>query len=189
MLSIIWSIFILTSIIYGFFSGNYGETANSVIEGGNSAIKLLLTLGASISVWSGIMNIADNCGITNYISILFSPILKFLFPEYKNDKKVMQAVSTNLTANLIGIGNAATPAGLKAIAEMNKGKNKTTNGMTTFIVMNTSSIQIIPTTIIALRISAGSNTPTDIIPCIWISSTTALIVGILATKVFSKIKR
>lgn len=186
MLNIVWSVFILIAIVYGIFSGSGNSTAGSIINGGNSAIQLLITLTGSMAVWSGIMKIADNCGITNALSKLFAPILRFLFPEYKNDENVMNAVSTNITANLIGIGNAATPAGLKAVSAMYTGSNRATIGMSTFIVMNTSSIQIIPATIAAMRISAGSNAPMEIAPCIWISSCTALIVGITATKIFAR---
>ena len=147
-------------------------------------IKLLLTLAGTISLWSGIMAVADSCGITKWLSTLFSPVLKFLFPQYKNNNKVMNYVSINITANLLGLGNAATPAGLKAVSAMYQGDNTANSSMATFIVMNTSSIQLIPTTIVALRISAGSTAPMEIITCIWISSVTALLVGITATKLF-----
>ncbi|MEE0858939.1 MAG: spore maturation protein A [Acutalibacteraceae bacterium] len=186
MMNIIWSILLIIAIIFGILSGNGNEIADSVLNSGNSAIKLLLTLAGSMSIWSGIMAIADKCGITKALSILFSPILKFLFPDYKNNEKVMNAVSTNITANLIGIGNAATPAGLKAVAAMHNGESTANRSMSTFIVMNTSSIQIVPTTIAALRLSANSKAPMEIAPCIWISSLTALIVGITATKLFSR---
>ncbi len=182
MMNYVWSVLILIAIIFGLFSGNTSAVANGVLNGGESAIQLLLTLAGTISIWSGIMAIADCCGVTKWLSILFSPILKLLFPQYKNDEKVMNAVSINITANLLGLGNAATPAGLRAISAMHQGNNKANSSMVTFIVMNTSSIQLIPTTIIALRVSAGSTAPMEIITCIWISSATALIVGITATK-------
>lgn len=184
MMNYVWSAFILIAIFFGIVSGNTSTVANSVLNAGESSIKLLLTLAGTISLWSGIMAVADSCGITKWLSTLFSPVLKFLFPEYKNNIKVMNYVSINITANLLGLGNASTPAGLKAVSAMYQGDNTANSSMATFIVMNTSSIQLIPTTIVALRISAGSTAPMEIITCIWISSVTALLVGITATKLF-----
>lgn len=186
MMNIVWAVLILTAIVFGIFCGNGDLVASSVLSGGEASVKLLLTLAGSISIWSGIMAIADNCGITQSLSTLFNPILRFLFPDHKDDKNVMNAVSTNITANLIGLGNAATPAGLKAIAAMHSGSSKATRSMSVFVVMNTSSIQIVPTTIAALRLAAGSKSPMEIAPCIWISSTVALIVGIAVTKIVTQ---
>lgn len=184
MMNYVWSAFILIAIFFGIVSGNTSTVADSVLNAGESSIKLLLTLAGTISLWSGIMAVADSCGITKWLNTLFSPVLKFLFPQYKNNNKVMNYVSINITANLLGLGNAATPAGLKAVSAMYQGDNTANSSMATFIVMNTSSIQLIPTTIVALRISAGSTAPMEIITCIWISSVTALLVGITATKLF-----
>ena len=184
MMNYVWSAFILIAVFFGIVSGNTSTVADSVLNAGESSIKLLLTLAGTISLWSGIMAVADSCGITKWLSTLFSPVLKFLFPQYKNNNKVMNYVSINITANLLGLGNAATPAGLKAVSAMYQGDNTANSSMATFIVMNTSSIQLIPTTIVALRISAGSTAPMEIITCILISSVTALLVGITATKLF-----
>lgn len=188
MMNYIWAIFILISIIFAIFTGKGSEIGGALLSSGETSVSLLLTLAGTISLWSGIMAIADSSGITKGLSTLFSPILKLLFNDYKNDNKVMNAVSTNITANLIGLGNAATPAGLKAIANMYNGENQINNSMATFIVMNTSSIQIIPTTIAALRLSKGSAAPMEIAPCIWISSICALFVGIISTKICGIIK-
>ena len=185
-MNFVWAILILIAIIFGIFSGSGDMVASSVLSGGQASIKLLLTLAGSISIWSGIMAIADSCGITEGLSVLFKPVLRFLLPDYKNDQKVMNAVSTNITANLIGLGNAATPAGLKAVAAMHSGGNKASRGMSTFVVMNTSSIQLVPTTIAALRMASGSKAPMEIAPCIWISSATALVVGIAATRICTR---
>lgn len=183
MMNFVWAILTLIAILFGVLLGNGDLVAASVLSGGEAAVKLLLTLAGTISVWSGIMAIADRCGITNGLSILFKPVLKFLFPDHKNNKEAMNAISTNITANLIGLGNAATPAGLKAVAAMHNGGDTANRGMSVFVVMNTSSIQLVPTTIAALRLSNGSSSPMEIAPCIWISSVAALAVGIMATKI------
>lgn len=183
MMNYIWAILIIIAIVFSIITGKGSEIGNALLSCGEASIKLLLTLAGTISLWSGIMAIADKGGITKALSTLFSPVLKLLFSDYKNDSTVMDAVSTNITANLIGLGNAATPAGLKAISGMYNGENKINNSMATFIVMNTSSIQIIPTTIVALRLAKGSTAPMEIAPCIWISSICALLVGIASTKI------
>ncbi|MEF2919978.1 MAG: nucleoside recognition domain-containing protein [Acutalibacteraceae bacterium] len=182
MMNYVWSVLIITAIIYSLLTNNTTAIGNGIIESGKTSVELLLTLAGTISIWSGIMAVAENCGITKWLSFLFRPILNFLFPQHKNNEKIMNSVSVNITANLLGLGNAATPAGLKAVAAMYEGDKTANKSMATFVVMNTSSIQLIPTTIIALRVSAGSNAPMEIITCIWISSVVALFVGIMATK-------
>ena len=189
MINYIWAVLMLVAIIFSIITGNGNEVGNAFLSSGKASVDLLLTLAGTISLWSGVMAIADKSGITYNLSVLFNPVLKFLFKDYKSDKKVMEAVSTNITANLIGLGNAATPAGLKAIASMYTGENKINNSMATFVVMNTSSIQIIPTTIAALRFAKGSNAPMEIAPCIWVSSICALAVGILSVKLCGAIQK
>lgn len=188
MMNYIWAILVLVSIVFAITTGKGSEIGGALLSSGEASINLLLTLASTVSLWSGVMAIADSSGITKSLSTLFRPVLKLLFSDYKDDDIVMNAVSTNITANLIGLGNAATPAGLKAIASMYKGENKINNSMATFIVMNTSSIQIVPTTIVALRLSKGSTAPMEIAPCIWISSICALLVGIISTKLCGYIK-
>ncbi|MEE1281045.1 MAG: nucleoside recognition domain-containing protein [Acutalibacteraceae bacterium] len=183
MMNYVWAILVLVAIIFAIATGKGNEIGSALLSSGETSVNLLLTLAGTISLWSGIMAIAESSGITKGLSTLFNPVLKLLFKDYKDDNKVMDAVSTNITANLIGLGNAATPAGLKAIASMYNGENKINNSMATFIVMNTSSIQIVPTTIVALRLAKGSNAPMEIAPCIWISSICALLVGIASTKI------
>lgn len=183
MMNYIWAILILISIVFSVITGKGNEIGGALLNSGEASINLLLTLAGTISLWSGVMAISDRCGITKALSMLFNPVLRLLFSDYKNDSKVMDAVSTNITANLIGLGNAATPAGLKAISGMYTGENKINNSMATFIVMNTSSIQLVPTTIVALRLAKGSSAPMEIAPCIWISSICALLVGIISVKI------
>lgn len=185
MMNIVWAVIIIASVTYALISGNGISASGAIFKGCENSIKLLLTLTGSMAVWSGIMNIADKSGVSEAVSILFSPVLKLLFPEYKNDKKVMGHISTNITANLIGIGNAATPAGLKAVAAMHNGSRSANHSMSVFIVMNTASIQLIPATIAAMRTAHGSKAPMEVTLCIWISSFTALIVGITAVKLTS----
>ena len=137
------------------------------------------------------MNIAENTKFIKIISKLIKPLINFLFPEIKENEKLKQEVSMNIVANILGLGNAATPLGLKAIASMqklNKNKKELSNSMITLIVLNTASIQLIPTTVIAIRSSLGSSNPTSIIVPVWVATVVAAITGITATKIFIKLK-
>jgi len=137
--------------------------------------------------WSGIMNIAEKSGVTEIIAKILKPVTKILFPKLK-DEKAINAIIMNMTANMLGLSNAATPLGLKAMKELNKysdGKTAT-DEMCMFIVINTASLQIIPATIIAMRQAAGSATPTDIIIPVWLCSICVITVGVVTAKIFSK---
>lgn len=188
MMNKIWSALIILSIITALFTGNTAELTSGIIDSTSVAIELILTIGGMMCLWSGNMNIAEKSGFTKALAKAFSPILCRLFPDYKDKEEVMGAVSMNITANLLGLGNAATPFGIKAIREMSKYSNdkKTAgNSMIAFVVLNTASIQLMPTTIAALRRSAGSTEPMSILPFVWISSICALIVGLSLARIFS----
>ena len=191
MLNFIWPVFIIISIIYGILSGNLEQLNNSVFNGAQEAVTTSITLLGSLCLWNGIMNIAENTKFIKIISKLIKPLINFLFPEIKENEKLKQEVSMNIVANILGLGNAATPLGLKAIASMqklNKNKKELSNSMITLIVLNTASIQLIPTTVIAIRSSLGSSNPTGIIVPVWVATVVAAITGITATKIFIKLK-
>ena len=137
------------------------------------------------------MEIASNTKLINRINKVLSPLVNFLFSENKNNKKIHEEISMNIVANMLGLGNAATPLGLKAMKSMqenNKNKERLTDDMATFIILNTASIQIIPTTVISIRMSLGSIQPTKIIFAVWFSTICAAIVGIVVTKICIKLK-
>lgn len=192
MLNILWPILILISYIYAIFSGNVEKINSAVFEYTDSAVSLTVTLLGTMCLWNGLMEIVQNTKLINILVKALSPVVNFLFPENKNDKKIKNQISMNIIANLLGLGNAATPLGLKAMASMqekNKNKEKLTNDMATFIILNTASIQIIPTTVIAIRMSLGSQEPTKMIFAVWISTICAAIVGIIVTKICIKLKK
>lgn len=173
------------------FCGNVTYINNAIFGYTEIAVELFLTLLGTMTLWSGIMEIALNTKLIYRITKILNPIISFLFPENKNDNKVRKEISMNITANLLGIGNAATPLGLKAMKSMqekNNNKEKLTNDMATFIILNTASIQIIPTTVIAIRMNLGSQEPTKIIFAVWFSTICAAIVGITVTKLCIKLK-
>ena len=190
MLNSIWPVFIVASIIYGIMSGNLEELNNSVFNGAQDSVSTTITLLGSLCLWSGIMSIAEKTNFVKIISKIIKPFIKFLFPELKKEEKIKQEISMNMIANILGLGNAATPLGLKAINSMQeKNEDKTTlsNSMIMLIVLNTASLQLIPTTVIAIRNSLDSKNPTNIIFPVWIATIVAAIVGIISAKILIKL--
>ncbi len=181
MLNQIWPIFILVSFSYAIFSGNLEQLNASIFESTSDAIRLSIELLGTICLWNGIMQVANKTSIIHKLTNLLNPIIKVLFPEIKKNKQIQQEISMNMIANILGLGNAATPLGLKAMKSMQKENNKKevlSNSMLMFIVLNTASIQIIPTTVIAIRNSLGSSNPTAIVFPVWIATICAAITGV-----------
>lgn len=189
LLNIIWPAFIIISIIYAFFSGNIENVSNGIFESVKSAVELTITFFGTICLWNGIMEIAKQTTLMQKLSKLLTPFIHFLFPEMKQNEQAKQEISMNVVANLLGLGNAATPLGLRAMQTMQKENTKKdtlTNSMAMFIVINTASLQLIPTNVIAIRSSLGSNAPSSIILQVWVATIVAAIVGITATKMLIK---
>lgn len=190
MLNIIWPIFIIISFCYAIFSGNINQLNDSIFSSTSESVNLCISLLGTICLWNGIMQIANKTSVIDKLTRVLKPLMKFLFPDIDENSKVHKEISMNIVANMLGLGNAATPLGLKAMKSMqkeNKDKNILTNSMITFIVLNTASMQLIPTTVIAIRSSMGSKNPTEIIFPVWIATICAAIAGITATKVFIKL--
>lgn len=187
MLNYIWSGMIIFSLITAFFTGRISEVSSALMTGAGDAVTMTISLMGIMCLWTGIMNIAENTGVTQFVAKLLSPLMKILFPRLK-DKRAKDAIVMNMTANMLGLSNAATPLGLKAMQELKRLSDgrTATDEMCMFIVINTASLQIIPSTVIALRQSAGSITPTDIIIPVWLCSICVITVGVLAVKIFSK---
>ena len=186
-MSYIWLGMLAVSLVCAFFSGNMEQLSKAVLDGADKAVNLVISMAGVMCLWTGIMKIADKSGLTLIISKLLSPILSKLMPDYDRDSPAMKAVSANITANILGLGNAATPFGIAAMKEMqktNKLKNSPNNSMIIFVIINTASVQIIPTTIAALRQAAGSVAPYSILPYIWMTSVLTLISGIVIAKIF-----
>lgn len=189
MLNYIWGAILLISIICGVFTGKTAQLSQGALNGAQEAIELLLTMCGMMCLWSGLMAIAERGGITSLLAKAFSPVLKGLFPQYKDDKKACSAICSNVTANLLGLGNAATPLGIEAMHRMqlkNPEQERANDSMVMFVVLNTASIQLIPTTIAVLRQSHGAGAPFDILPCVWVSSVFALAIGITMAKLLQK---
>lgn len=185
MLNVIWPIFIIISVIYAFLCGNIENVSNGIFSSLNDVIDLSLTVLGTMCLWNGIMEIARNTSFVDRLCKMLNPLIKILFPRLENEK-AKREISMNIVANFLGLGNAATPLGLKAmktLQEDNKIKDTLNNYMVMFIVLNTASLQLIPTNVIAIRNSLGSNSPSGIIFPVWIATIIAAIVGITATKI------
>lgn len=162
MLNVIWPLFIIASFVYAIFTGHVEKANNAMFEGTTNAIQLTISLIGTMCLWSGIMKIASKTSIIEKLTKALAPIMKRLFPDIKKDDTVHRQISMNIIANIMGMGNAATPMGLKAMETLqNKNKNKDvlSNSMIMLIVLNTASIQIIPTTVIGIRTSLRITKP------------------------------
>ena len=192
MLKIVWPIFIIISFSFAIFTGNLENLNNSIFQGTNDAVNLSIGLLGTLCLWSGIMQIASQTSMVENLVKILNPLLNLLFPKLKNNLKIKKEISMNIIANFLGLGNAATPLGLKAMNSMQKENTKKdtlSDSMMTFIVINTASIQLIPTTVIAIRNSLNSQNPTAIVFPTWIATIIAGISGIIVVKLLIKITK
>lgn len=191
-MNFIWAFMIIFSFICSCFSGTADKLSSEILASGKQTVELCLTLLGTLCLWSGLMKIAEESGLCDKIAALLRPVIDFLLPGIKNNKEAKRSVSMNITANLLGLGNAATPLGIEAmkrLKEQNGGKAAVSPDMTVFVVMNTAALKIIPTNVAALRAAAGAENPMDIIFCVWISSAAALIAAVCAAKIFGRDKK
>lgn len=189
MLNKIWPLFIIISFIFSIYSGNISNVSNAVFESANQTVTLCLTLLGTLCLWNGIMKIAVNTSIIEKLTKFLKPLISFIFPEIKNNKKISKEISMNIIANILGLGNASTPLGLKAMESMqkeNNDKSRLSDSMAMFILINTASLQIIPTTVISIRSSLGSQEPAKIIIAVWIATIAAFTTVIISGKILVK---
>lgn len=192
MLNYIWSGLVIISILCAALLGNTNELSTALLDSGASSIELLLKMAGIMCLWSGIMKIAEESGFTAVIAKFFSPLLRPLFTNLKKDSPAFRSITMNISANILGLGNAATPFGLKAMEQLHTLNNKNdtaSNEMVIFVVMNTASLQLLPTTVATLRQSYGSIAPFEIIVPVWISSACALTAALTIACIFNQKKR
>ncbi len=175
------------SIIFAAFGGKIPEVSAAAIEEPVHAVELSIKLLGSLCFWSGITEVARQSGAVDLLCGFLKPALLIIFPKLKKEEKALGAISMNAAANLLGLGNAATPFGISAMKELHKISGfspAATKEMVCFVVMNTASLQFLPTTVASLRLEAGVRQPFDILPAVWFVSAFSLIIGILAAKIF-----
>lgn len=166
MVSYIWGFFIIIGVLFSFATGQIESLNNQIFQGATEGINILLEMLPLLVLWTGVMRIAEDAGILQKFSALVLPVLHKLFPSLKKEDPALGYIASNIAANALGLGSAATPFGLKAMEEMQKNnphKNQATEAMITFLVLNTGGVTIIPTTVMALRLSHGSANPSEII--------------------------
>lgn len=176
----------VSSFIFAVFSGNMSAVSAAAVSGCADAVSLVLRLCGGLCLWSGIMRLCEKSGICAFLSSLLSPVLKLIFPSLSKKSEAMHLISMNVSANLLGLGNAATPLGIavmKKLAEINPKKYMASDDMVTFAVINSSSIQLLPTTLATLRASYGCDNPMNILPAVLITSVLSLSVGVFFAKI------
>lgn len=191
MINYIWAGMIVLSLLSGLLSGNIETITKGAIDGCAEGVSLCVSLLGIMCFWTGISKIAEKSGLIEGFARLIRPITKILFPRLKEGSEALSAIVMNMVANFFGMGNAATPLGIKAMKELDKinGSKEASNEMCTFAVINTASIQLIPSTIISLRQTFGSEDPGAIIVPVWIASIVAVTIAVISTKIFEKRKR
>ena len=189
MLNYIWGAMIVISLVTSLFTGRVEQTATAAATGAASAIESCISLLGIMCLWTGIAKIGERAGIISFFSKILRPVTRFIFPKLKDGSPALSAIVMNIVANLLGMGNAATPLGIKAIKELdqlNKDKKIASDEMCMFVVLNTASIQLFPATLISLRQSFGASNPGEVIVPVWIVSVCALFVGVCIAKMLER---
>ena len=184
-MSWVWAGMVVISLLSGLYTGQGEAVAAAAMEGAQQGLELCMSIGGMLCLWSGVMEVMGRCGLTEKMAGLLSPLLRVLFRDRGRDRETREAIAANLSANLLGLGNAATPLGIAAMKELHKlsgFSSAATKEMVCFVVMNTASLQILPTTVAALRLQNGAKKPLDILPAVWFVSLCSLMLGILAAK-------
>lgn len=192
MINYIWGGFFIIGIIYSFITGNTEGINNEILTSASSSVNMILQILPIMCLWLGIMQIASDSGLIKKLSRKITPLITKLFPDIPPEHEALTLISSNIIMNMLGLGNAATPFGLKAMKSMqslNKEKDTATRSMVTFLVINTASVTIIPTTVISFRIIAGSTNPTDIVLVSIITSFLSCIVGLILDRLFYFLRR
>ncbi len=189
MMNFIWGFLMIISVVSAVVTGRIRELSDSALEGAAESVKFIISILGMMALWTGIMKIAERSNVTDFLAKIFSPLIKPLFKDSCENTAAFKAVCMNITANLLGLGNAATPFGIKAMREMQKSNphpDTATNSMIMFIVINTASLQLMPTFLCTLRQKHGADNPLNILPCLWATSIVSLIGGTLITKLIEK---
>ena len=183
----IWTGMVVLSLVFGILSGNLDEVANAAMAGAQSAIDLSVSMAGMLCLWSGIMEIMNVCGLSRGLARAFRPLLRRLLPDASRDEETLAAISANVSANLLGLGNAATPLGIRAARRMARScEGVASDELCLLVVLNTASIQLLPTTIASVRAAAGCRTPFDILPAVWFASVLSVTAGLLTARLLSR---
>ena len=180
----------LSALVYSIFNGTVSELSSAVLSKSGEAVALAISLCGTMCLWCGLMRVAEAAGLVEKLSRLLSPIVCLLFKGVKKGSRAAGLITMNLAANILGLGNATTPLGIKAMQELSEGAGGTaTDDMILLTVLNTASLQVIPATAAALRTANGAANPMDILPCVWIVSIYAVIAAVSSAKIMGAVSR
>jgi len=189
-MAFIWTGMVVLAVICALTTGNEAALAAATLEGAEAAVQLCIAMAGILCLWMGVMEMMKRAGLADKIARLLRPVLRRLFPEFAKDNDVMNTIAANVSANLLGLGNAATPLGLDAARKMSRRTPGIAgDSLCMLVVCNTASIQLIPTTVAGVRMAAGSATPFDILPAVWLASLISVTVGITVATLLSKVWR
>ena len=182
----VWCGMVLLSLVFGAASGRLDAVAAAALEGAQAAIQLSISMAGVLCLWSGVMEVMNVCGLSAGLARAFRPILRRLLPDACRDTETLAAVSANVSANLLGLGNAATPLGIRAACRMARGcGGVVSDELCLLVVLNTASIQLIPATVASVRSAAGCRTPFDILPAVWLASVLSVTAGLLMAQLLA----
>ncbi len=190
MLNYLWGFMIVIGIVVGVLTGTIGEVSTGTLNSAKEAVTLCITMLGFMSLWTGIMQVAKSAGITEAFTRFLRPLIRLLFPDLPKDHIVNEYIASNFIANILGLGWAATPMGLKAMTELKKLNNNSETAscdMCTFLIINISSLQLIPVNIIAYRSQYGSVNPTEILGAALVATTISTIAGVIFSVVARKL--
>lgn len=189
MINYIWFGIIFIGTIFGITTGKIEEVSKAVVNSTSSTVEFMITFVGMMCLWCGVMKIAERSGLTNKIAKVLTPIMKVIFKDAVKNEKALGAMVMNITSNMLGLSNAATPFGIKAMEELekdNKNKGVATNDMALFLVLNTAAIQLIPTSVISIRAACGSANPAIIIGPAILATGCAAIMGVVYCKILQR---
>ena len=186
----IWTGMVVVSVGYGIYAGTIDAVGAAAMEGAAAAVELCLSMAGIMCLWNGGMSVMRSCGLTESLSRLFRPVLGRLLPNACRDEETLSALSGNVSANLLGLGNAATPLGIKAAQRMAVGcGGRASDELCLLVVLNTASIQLLPTTVAGVRSALGAENAFDILPAVWLASVISVAVGLLAARLLARLWR
>lgn len=185
MLNVVWAFLMILGIVCAFFLNNTDIIMHTIISSANEAVTFSIGLIGTVALWCGLINILEDAGIVGWLCRKLRPIVTRIFPSTQSNEKAQKAIITNISANFFGLGNGATPSGIEAVSEM--GNN--TKDVCLFLVINSAAIQLLPSTVIAMRAEAGSSNPTDILLPTWIVSVISLLSAVVIFVIIYTIQR
>ncbi len=186
----IWTGMVALSLACGALTGNLGALGGAALEGARSAVELCVSMAGVMCLWTGVMEVLERSGATALLARAFHPLLRRLFPRASRDAETLAALSANLSANLLGLGNAATPLGIRAARAMARGSGgAASDELCLFVVLNTASIQLLPTTVAGVRAALGAGDPFDILPAVWLASLGSVLAGVAAARLLARVRR